>query len=109
MDILSTLIDTVSNFISVPFIVSVNLISYVAIKNVEKLNKERVLQKNEKKGIVFLITILLMTVFFYLNPQTTFDILFLSALLSPYTYNFILKSLLKNLNLSYNKSDLELI
>lgn len=109
MDILSTIIDSISNFISIPFIISVNIIAYTLIKNIELWNKDKVLTKIQKKGMVFAVNILTMAAFMLLNPSTTFDILLLSGLLTPYTYNYVMKNLLKTLGIEYNKLDLELM
>lgn len=98
-----------SEYLNVWYIFCVNLLSYGIIKNFEILNKEKALSKIQKKGVVFFVVIIMMGVFIYFKTTSSFEVLLLSALISPYTYNYVLKNLLKALGVSYNKLNIELL
>lgn len=108
MDILTTIISSIFSFVNVPLIVSANFIVYFLIKTIETWNGEKILEKSYKKVITFGVCLMLAGVFLWLGIAT-FDIVLLSILIVPYSYNFIMKSLLETFNVHYNKENINLL
>lgn len=105
---LTVITSTISQYLNIQFILIVNILSYFLIKLGEKLNGTHFLSKVQKKSITFIVT-LLCVFFFKMFSLGTLDVLILSALLTPYTYNYIIVYILKTLKVPYNVADTEII
>ena len=108
MDILSSIVSGILSYINIPYIISINFIVYFLIKNIEVWNKEKVLDKIYKKFITFGACIVVGGLFLW-QQVVTFDILLLSMLVTPYSYNYVLKNLLTTFNVEYKKEDTEIL
>ena len=102
---IDTIISTLETYISVPFIISVNLLTYLIIKIGEYFDKHKVYSLMEKRIAVLVTTIILFALFLAFHVSTL-EVLFLSAILSPFTYAYVIKRLFSILGIKvYRKSD----
>lgn len=99
-----TIISTLETYISVPFVLSANIVTYGAIKFGEYINKEKVFSVIEKRIIAGCVTILLVATFDVFKVSS-FDVLFLSGVLSPFTYSLVLKNIFSALNISIYRKE----
>ena len=102
---IDTILSTLEQYISVPFIISVNLLTYMAIKIGESFDKHKVYNLMEKRIAVLVTTIILFALFLALHISAL-EVLFLSAVISPFTYAYVIKRLFGVLGVKiYRKDD----
>ena len=101
---IDTIISTLESYISVPFILSTNIVTYGAIKFGEYLNKEKVFSVIERRIIAGCTTIALLGIFYFFKVSNL-EILFLSGVLSPFTYSLVLKKIFSALNISIYRNE----
>ena len=101
---IDTIISTLESYISVPFILSTNIVTYGAIKFGEYLNKEKVFSVIERRIIAGCTTIALFGIFYFFKVSNL-EILFLSGVLSPFTYSLVLKKIFSALNISIYRNE----
>lgn len=106
-DFLTQLFSQLLSNISLPFILSINITTYFLIKLCESFNGSKVLNKIERKFTTFVVTSCLFVVF-YFYKISNLEILTVSALLSPFAYQYFFKALLDKFGIGYNKEDLNL-
>lgn len=108
-DLIGSLISLITQYVSIPFIISTNLLTYISIKIGEVLNKEKIFSTVEKRIITGSVTTILLVVFYFFKVSNS-EVLFLSAILSPFTYSLVIKKIFELLGISiYRKSDIEII
>ena len=105
---LASILASISQYLSITFILIVNIVTYFLIKFGEKINGVNVLTKTQKKAITFGVIVLCIAIF-HIFSLSTLDVVILSSLLTPYTYNYIMRHLLKTLKVPYNQADTEII
>lgn len=107
-DFLSQFVSQILSNISIPLILSVNIITFFVIKIVEEMNGKNVLDKVLKKFITFVVSVSLFAIF-YFYKVSNLEILTVSVLFSPFTYQYIFKSILDKFGIGYRKEDLDLL
>lgn len=105
VNFVDTIINTLESYISVPFILSTNLITYISLKIAESFNKDRVFTTIEKRFTVSIVTTILFAVFF-VTKISTLDVLILSAVISPFSYAYVIKKIFKVLGITPYRKDL---
>jgi prepilin signal peptidase PulO-like enzyme (type II secretory pathway) len=101
---IETIISTLEQYISVPFIISVNLLTYLIIKIGEHFDNDKVYTLMEKRIAVLVTTIILFALFLAFHVSTL-EVLFLSAILSPFTYSIVIKKLFGVLGIKVYRKD----
>lgn len=96
--ILSALIDG----FDLPFMLSVNVLTYLIIKEIDVYNKQKKV-KTWTKRIVTILCGSSLAVFFYFVVDVELKILIYSFILSLVSWDFIFKPLLKIIKSDYNK------
>lgn len=102
-NIIAQIIDTTMNSFDFVYCLIVNILTYVIIKTIDELNKEKEV-KTWVKHLVLLFSILSTGVVYYLIGQDV-KLLFNSAILAPVAWNFIFKPIAKKLGLDYKEFD----
>lgn len=104
LDIITT---TIANYISIPFILSVNLMTFFVIKQSEKIYKRNYVVEYQKRLITLIISLLFFGLF-YMYKISNPEVLTLSLFIVPLSYNYVLKRVLKMAGISYKSEDLKL-
>ena len=85
---------------SIPYIVSTNILIYLIIKFIDYLNKEKYVPGITKK-IITAIVGLSMGILFHFIGTTTTEVLITSFLVVPFSYKYIIKYILKTFGVYY--------
>lgn len=101
MDVINQIITTTINSFDFSFCIIVNVLTYLIIKLIDELNKDKEVTTWTKRAIL-LICILSTGVVYYLLDQDT-KLLINSAILTPITWSLIFKPVCKMLGIDYKK------
>ncbi len=104
---LDAILLTITTFISIPFILSVNILTYLVIKKIEALNKVEFLTDFQKRMTTLVVSVGLFVVF-YFYKISNLEVLTLSLFISPISYNYVLKRILKMAGISYKSHDIKI-
>lgn len=107
-NLISQIIDLITQYVSIPFILSINLITYFSIKMGEVINKEKIFTSLEKQ-IITLIVSIISFILFFIFKISNLEVLTLSVLLSPITYKMVIKKILEYAEIGYKKEDTEIL
>lgn len=107
-DFLSQFVSQILSNISIPLILSINILTFFVIKIGEEINGRKILDKIYKKFITFVVSVSLV-VAFYFYKVSNMEILTVSVLLAPFTYQYIFKSILDKFGIGYKKEDLDIL
>jgi hypothetical protein len=107
VNFLDIILNAISTYISIPYILSVNIFTYILIKKTEFLTNKEFLTNFQKRMITLGVSVL-MFVAFYFYKITNLEVLTLSLFVSPISYNYVLKKILKMSGISYKSQDLKL-
>jgi hypothetical protein len=107
-NLISQIIDLTTQYVSIPFILSINLITYFSIKMGEVINKEKIFTSLEKQ-IITLIVSIISFILFFIFKISNLEVLTLSVLLSPITYKMVIKKILEYAEIGYKKEDTEIL
>jgi len=99
-DLLSGIYSAIINSLSIPYIVSTNILIYLIIKFIDYLNKEKYVPGITKK-IITAIVGLSMGILFHFIGTTTTEVLITSFLVVPFSYKYIIKYILKTFGVYY--------
>lgn len=103
-DVVNGIYQTIIGLISIPYIVSTNLLIYSIIKFIDIINKDKVVSGVTKKVITIITSIGMAILFhFVIAPNITYDVLLTSLLAVPFLYKFIIKYLLKTFGAYYRE------
>lgn len=89
---------------NIPFIVLVNLLTYILIKIIDYLNKEKSVSTNIKR-IVLLISIIILFIVYKLFSDTTTIILINSAIAAPVSWDIVFRPIVKRFGGEYKNID----
>ena len=101
MDFISQIIDTTINSFDFSYCIIVNVLTYIIIKIVDEVNKDKEVTTWMKR-LILLISILSTGVVYYILHVDT-KLLFNSAILAPITWDFIFKPFCKKLGIDYKQ------
>lgn len=101
---IDTAFTVLTQYISIQFILSTNLLTYLAIKIGEQFDKHKAYSGVEKQLVTLLVTIVLFVIFLIFKISTL-DILILSSILSPFTYSVVIKKIFITLGIDLYRKD----
>lgn len=104
-NLLSDVLGAIISSISIPYILSVNLLVYTIIKSWDGVNGERPVLSIAKR-IITLCTGGIMFAVFYFIKISNAEVLILSMILTPFTYKYIMKYILKTFGIQYKTTDI---
>lgn len=89
---------------NIPFIVLVNVLTYILIKIIDYLNKEKSVSTNIKR-IVLLISIIILFIVYKLFSDITTIILINSAIAAPVSWDIVFRPIVKRFGGGYKNID----
>lgn len=89
---------------NIPFIVLVNILTYILIKIIDYLNKEKSVSTNIKR-IVLLISIIILFIVYKLFSDITTIILINSAIAAPVSWDIVFRPIVKRFGGGYKNID----
>ena len=101
MDIIYQIIDTTINSFDFGYCIIVNVLTYLVIKIIDEVNKEKEVTTWMKR-VILLVCILSTGVVYYLLGQDI-KLLFNSAILAPVSWDIIFRPLCKRLGINYKQ------
>ena len=102
-NLIEQIVTTTFNSFDFVYCLIVNILTYVVIKTIDELNKDKEVKTWIKK-LVLLGSILLTGVVYYLFGLDV-KLLFNSAILAPVAWTWVFKPILKKLGLDYKEID----
>lgn len=103
MELLDLITIITDNF-NFAYMISINILTYIIIKIIDKLNGEKAVSTNIKR-LILLVAIIIITIIYKLNNFDDNIILLNSAILSPVFYSWVIRPILKKLNIGYKEFD----
>lgn len=103
MEYLNQIIELIINNFDFTYCLVVNLLTYLIIKFIDGVNKDKEVKSWVKK-VVLLVCILSTGVLYYIYGQDV-KILVNSAILTPLAWSWIFKPICKKLGIDYRKID----
>lgn len=104
---LDIILATITTFISIPYILSVNIMTYFLVKRFESLNGRKFLSNVQKRMITLGVSLVFFLVF-YFYKISNLEVLTLSLFIVPLSYTYVLKKILKMAGISYKSQDLKI-
>ena len=104
MEIIKDIINTVINNFDFAYIISINIMTYLLIKCIDKINKEKEVPTWQKRIILF-ISIICIFFIYYINDYDDNIKLLNSSILAPISWSWIIKPIFIKLNIDYKKID----
>lgn len=101
MEIISQIIDTTINSFDFGYCIIVNVLTYIVIKIIDEINKEKEVSTWGKRGVLIACILSTGVVYFILGQDIR--LLFNSAILAPVSWHIIFKPLCKRLGINYKK------
>lgn len=89
---------------NIPFIVLVNVLTYILIKIIDYLNKEKSVSTNIKR-IILLISIIILFIIYKLFSDITTIILINSAIAAPVSWDIVFRPIVKQFGGGYKNID----
>lgn len=99
------IINQVLNNFDFTYMLIINVLTYIVIKIIDEINKEKIVTVLQKR-IVLLASIIIVTLLYILFGYSNKLILINSAILSPVFWSWILKPIIKKLNIDYKHKKL---
>ena len=99
-EIIIKIIDTILSNIDFTYLFAVNLITYLCIKLIDELNKERVVKTWIKRLVAFISGLLLSIILVYLEDQNI-KVYIYSFVLSFFSWDWIFKPIANKLKIGY--------
>lgn len=99
------IINQVLNNFDFTYMLIINVLTYIVIKIIDEINKEKIVTETQKR-IVLLVSIIIVTLLYILFGYSNKLILINSAILSPVFWSWILKPIIKKLNIDYKHKKL---
>jgi hypothetical protein len=100
VDLLGGIYTAILNSISIPYIISANILIYLIVKFVDSMNKDSIVPSITKK-LITLIVVLFGGFVFSKIGTTSMETLITSGLIVPFSYKFVIKYLLKTFGVYY--------
>lgn len=100
MDVFKDIINTIIDNFDFAYIITVNILTYILIKYVDKINKEKNVPTWQKRIILF-ISIICISFIYYINDYDNNIKLLNSSILAPIAWSWLLKPICKKLNIDY--------
>ena len=100
MEIIKDIINTVINNFDFAYIISINIMTYLLIKCIDKINKEKEVPTWQKRIILF-ISIICIFFIYYINDYDDNIKLLNSSILAPISWSWLLKPICKKFNIDY--------
>lgn len=94
MEIIKDIINTVINNFDFAYIISINIMTYLLIKCIDKINKEKEVSTWQKRIILF-ISIICIFFIYYINDYDNNIKLLNSSILAPISWSWLLKQYIK--------------
>jgi len=104
MEFISNLISQLFQNFNFVYIIVINIVTYLAIKGVDIFNKEKMITTWQKR-IVLLCSIFIVTLIYIIFGYNDKLVLFNSAIVTPVSWSWIFKPILKKIGIDYNKID----
>lgn len=101
MEIIHQIIDTTINSFDFAYCIIVNVLTYIIIKTIDELNKEKEVTTWNKRFILLGCILSTGVVYYFLGQDV--KLLFNSAILTPISWNVLFKPLCKRLGVDYKK------
>lgn len=103
MDLLTGIYNAILGSLSIPYIVSTNILIFLIIKLIDFLNKDSIVPGITKKVVTALTGIVTAVLFKYISPGITNEVLLTSFLIVPFSYKYVIKYILKNFGIYYRE------
>ena len=100
MEIIKDIINTVINNFDFAYVIIVNIFTYILIKSIDTLNKEKDVPTWQKRIILF-ISIICISFMYYINGYDNNIKLLNSSILAPIAWSWLLKPICKKFNIDY--------
>lgn len=104
MDYIQTILDNIIANFDFAYMVSVNVLTYMIIKLIDYLNKDKNVTTLVKR-IVLVSCVVVLAVAYLLTGYDNYVVLINSAIAAPVFYSWILKPILKKLKINYKQYD----
>lgn len=101
MDVIYQIIDTTINSFDFSYCIIVNVLTYIVIKIIDELNKDKEVSTWGKRGVLIACTLSTGVVYYLLGQDT--KLLINSAILAPVSWHIIFKPLCKRLGINYKQ------
>lgn len=89
---------------NIPFIILVNVLTYILIKIIDYLNKEKSVSTNIKR-LILLISIIILFIVYKLFSDITTIILINSAIAAPVSWDIVFRPIVKRFGGGYKNID----
>lgn len=103
MEYIGSLIDSVIANFDFAFMLVVNIITYYAVKGIDKFNGNNGVTRTHKRIITLVSTFVLILVYTFIANYENTIVLINSAILAPISWNIVIKPILKSLGIDYSK------
>lgn len=104
MNFVEIIIENIIANFDFSYMLAINILTYLIIKLVDYLNKEKAVSTLWKR-IILIISIIILTTIYVLTGYTEYKILINSAIAAPVFYSWVLRPILKKFKISYKQYD----
>lgn len=105
-DIFSSIFTSLVSLICIPFIISVNILTFFIIKSIDRYSNKHFTKKTLRRTVAVVVNISMVIFFKHLKIANN-DVLITSFFITPLAYNYIMRYLLKAFNIQYKEEDLQ--
>lgn len=99
--------DIIFNNFDFAYMIIINVLTYCIIKVIDQLNGSKDVSVNIKR-LCLIISIILVTIMYLITGYENKIVMINSAILSPVFYSWVLRPILKKLNIGYKQIDKDL-
>lgn len=104
MEYINDIISQIITNFDFTYVIIVNILTYLIIVFIDMINKDKVVTTWQKRFIL-LISIIIITLIYYINDYTEYIKLINSAILAPVFWGWVLKPLFVKFNIDYKHID----
>lgn len=104
MDFISSIGSQLINNFDFVYIIVINVLTYLIIKIIDHFNKDKEVTTWQKR-IVLCIAIIVITTCYLITGYDNKAILINSAIVTPVSWSWVFKPILKKIGIDYNKID----
>ena len=102
MEIINKIVDAILSNLDFGFMLCVNVLTFIGIKMVDEVNKQKKVNKWSKR-LIALLAGLVLAIPLYFTHVITVNVLLYSFVLSLVSWDFIFKPIAKTLKINYKK------
>ena len=104
MDYIQTILDNIIANFDFAYMIAVNILTYMIIKLVDYINKEKAVSTLIKR-IILVSCVIVLALIYILCNYDNYIVLLNSAIAAPVFYSWVLRPILKKLKIGYKQYD----